>query len=231
MYINDLIRRAARPAAFAGIHIKSVSISATYDDSHKAVITITWTFPAGVSVDSQPLPGVTQEIYSRPSDAVIPMARKGMAPSDIEEDVLFAAWKLGAWDLRRIEKAPLADLAKRKEMGCGITHSFGDDTYSVNGQVFSSGYKADEASMLEAAMDGYITWSFVPLCMASEIARARWGDKDKTLKSDLTRDGEPQISRGKWERPREPLTACEHIYQLGRGNHGNRSKQNRSRRG
>lgn len=231
MYINDLIRRAARPAALAGIYIKNVSISATYNDQHKAVITLVWTFPVNASLDSEPLPGIAQSIYSRPSDTVISMDRKGMAPSDIESDVLSAAWTLGAWDVRRLEKAPLEDPSKRKQMGCGITHSFGDDTYMVNRQIFSSGYKADEKTIFEAAKDGYITWSFVPLCLANEIAKAKFGEKDKTLKPDLTRDGEPQIKPGEWARPREPLTACEHIYQLGRSNHGNRSKQNKQRRG
>lgn len=229
--LMDPLSRAHSPAALSGINISSVSLAATYSDQYAAILKITYTFPAGAAVDSEPMLGVNQSAYSRPADTITNIIRVGMAPSDIEDAVLTTAWRLGAWDVRRIEKAPLADPSKMMEPRYGLSSDFGINPYIINDQPMAIGLGADIDTIREAAIDGYVTWHFVPLHFASQIAHKRWGGKDKTLNLNLTREGEPKIGRQTWARPREPLTAHEHIYQLGRHNHGNRSKKNLARRG
>lgn len=227
----DALSRASRPAELSGISISSVSIAATYNDKHNAVLKITWTFPANASLDSEPLPGVNQSVYSRPADSVLCINRAGMAPSDIEDAILQTAWRFGAWDVRRTEKAPMLDPSQNMEPRYGLSNDFGANTYIIHDHPTAIGQGADSSALTDAATDGYVVWSFIPLHFASKLAKDRWGNKDKTLNPNLTREAELKIGRGAWVRPREPLTAHEHIYQLGRGNHGNRSKSNRHRRG
>jgi hypothetical protein len=226
----NTIRGAASAPAMSGIHISRVSIAATYRSEHDAVLTIGWTFPALASIQSTPMDGVEQSVYSRPADTTLLIPRAGQAPSDMEDEILSAAWALGAWDVRRLEKAPIDNPEKMLEPQYGLASDFGYNPYSVNGQPFIIGARSPESALLTAAIDGYVTWAFIPLSLGSEIAKNRWGGKDKTLNAGLTRDGVPNIGRGPWMRPREARTAHEHIYQLGRAPHGNRSKKNAGRR-
>lgn len=225
-YINAILQKAAQAPALAGIYIKSVCICTVRDTLSDPVLTITWSMPdhsAAVDSAALSLPGVSASIISRPSDTAIMLPRGLANPAEIEDAVMGAAWSLGAWDLCRIESAPLAHGSDWTEMRYGITSSFGHSPVVIAGQSLIVGHSAPDRDCEIAARDGYITWRFVPLALATPTARRRWAGKDKTLLADCTRLGEPGGYRGKWMHPTEPRTANEHQYQLGRSNHGNRS--------
>lgn len=230
--IKSRLMAATKAPAIAGIYIKSVSVSATYSTAHAPVLTVVWSMPDhGFVSEAVSLPGVEATVYSRPSDTTIVLYRDGLAPSDIEDIVLEAAWQFGAWDVVRSERAPMQSPDDWRMSRYGITSSFGRDTMAVLGQPLTQGDGVPDVAMEEAARDGFVTWRFIPLSLATPTARSRWGDRDKTLNATCQRDGVPPISRGSWTRPREPQTAHDHIYQLGRAPHGNRSKSSRERRG
>ena len=224
------LRRAAQAPALAGIYIKSVSLCAVRQWQHDAVLSITWSMPdGGSSIDMPSLPGVTATALSRPSDTAILLARNLTTAPEIEDAVIGAAWALGAWDLCRIESPPLPPGSDWHEARYGVGVGFGRNPYTIMGQPMVMGDRAEDDVCATAARDGYITWRFVPLALATLIARQRWGAKDTTLQSDCTRVGEPGQYRGRWWHPQTPGHANEHQYQLGRGNHGNRSKSSRER--
>lgn len=235
MQISNLmaaLQRAVAGPAMGGIYIKSVFLAATYIPDHDVCMTITWSMPDHTATveTTATLPGLSATMISRPSDTTILLPREMVSPAEIEDCIMAVAWMLGAWDVVRNERAPLDCGEAWQEARYGITSSFGRNTYTIAGQPLAIGESAVESAMQEAARDGYVSWRFIPLALATPIARQRWGNKDRTLKPDCTRDGEPNIGRAPWRRPRDSHTAHEHIYQLGRGNHGNRSKAGAERR-
>lgn len=232
MTIKSTILSAAKSPATAGIYIKSISVSATYSAAYPPVMTIVWSMPdTEIHHDGLSMPGVDASVRSRPSDTTILLYRELMSPAEMEDGILSAAWELGAWDLVRSEHAPRAPGDNWREARYGICSSFGRNDYIIAGQALSQGESAPEAAMAEAAKDGFVTWRFIPLSLAHPVTKKQWGPKDKTLSDGLTRAGNIGDYRESWKRPREPLTAADHIYQLGRGAHGNRSKKSKERRG
>lgn len=229
--ILSALRRAAQAPALAGIHIKSVSICAVCCWRHDAVLTITWSMPdSGSSIQVPSLPEVTATALSRPSDTAILLARNLTTPAEIEDAVMSAAWSLGAWDLCRIESPPLPAGTDWHEARYGVAVGFGRNPYTIMGRSMIAGDYAEDEVCATAARDGYITWRFVPLALSTLIARQRWGAKDTTLQADCARSGEPSHYRGRWWHPQTPGQANEHQYQLGRGNHGNRSNAGKERK-
>jgi hypothetical protein len=227
------LQRAATGPALAGINIKTVQIAAVRDWTHNPLMTITWSMPdasAAIASAELSLPGVQASVISRPSDTAIMLDRGLASPGEIEDAVIGAAWTLGAWDLIRLEHAPLAACEEWQENRHGINCSFGRNGYTINGQELVTGDQADDDTCELAASVGYVLWRFVPLHLATRIARQRWASKDKTLLPDCTRAGVPGSYRAPWCCPTEPRTANEHQYQLGRANHGNRAKASQDRR-
>lgn len=218
------LRRAARAPAMAGIYIKSVSLSATKQWQYDAVMSITWSMPdKDAAIEGASLPGVIASVLSRPADTSILLPRAlASSGEEIEEAVIEAAWVLGAWDICRIERPPLPAGADWHEAKYGIPANFGRNMYTIMGQPLVIGEYAQDDVIALAARDGYITWRFVPLAMATPIARQRWGTKDSTLQPDCTRLGAAGHYRGAWHHPATPGHESEHQYQLGRSNHGNR---------
>lgn len=231
--ISAVLQKAAQAPALAGIYIKSVSISAARELSHDPIITITWSMPdssAYIESPSHSMPGVSASIISRPSDTTMSLPREMASPADIEDVVIADAWALGAWDLCRIERAPLPAGADWLESRYGLVGDFGRSDISIAGHPLSVGTRATPEVCEIAARDGYVTWRFVPLSLATPTARRQWAGKDTTLQPDCTRMGEPGGYRGQWRHPADAGTAAEHQYRLGRGNHGNRSKSGQGRK-
>lgn len=231
--ISAVLQKAAQAPALAGIYIKSVSISAVRVLSHDPILTITWSMPdssAYIDAPGLSIPGASASIISRPSDTTMSLPREMASPADIEDVVIADAWALGAWDLCRIEGAPLPAGANWPESRYGLAGAFGRCDISIAGQPLSAGTRATAHVCEIAARDGYVTWRFVPLTLATPTARRRWAGKDTTLQQDCTRLGEPGGYRGQWRHPVEPHTAREQQYRLGRGNHGNRSKSGQGRK-
>lgn len=220
------IEAKAATARLAGHYAKSIEIAALYLSSQVAA-TITWSIPVAYSESDEAVPGVEQSRKVRPSDTCI-LIGTGSA-SEIEAQVLSAAWSLGAWNVRRIESAPLADPSQWADNRYGIVIRFGRGGYVIDGQSTISGDRAAEQVVQRAAHDGYVHWQFVPLALSTPIMRKQWGGKDRTLADDCTRGARriaPQLLAGK----QQIGQGHEHIYQLGQANHGNRSKSNAARR-
>lgn len=228
------LQKAAKAPAMAGIYLKSVDLSAVHDWVHDPVMCITWSMPdhgAAIDAPAVSLPGVSASILSRPSDTTMLLPRDLASPDELESAVMGAAWTLGAWDVRRIEHAPLPQNVDWRQARHGLVGDFGRNPYTIAGQPLAVGEAADDVVCELAAAHGWITWAFVPLAISTPSARKRWGSKDRTLQPDCTRAGVVGSARAKWWYPAAPHTANDHIYQLGRGNHGNRSKTSQERRG
>ena len=233
-HITAALQKAAQSPALAGIYVKSVSICAVRNIDSNPVMTITWSMPdhsAAVDAASLSSFGVSASMVTRPSDTVVLLPRGLTNPAEVEDAVMGAAWLLGAWDLIRIESAPLAHGADWRESRYGITSRFGRLDHAIAGQPLTAGTGAADIDCEIAARDGCITWRFVPLALATPTARQQWVGKDKTLAADCTRPGVPGWRLGQWMHPADPGTAHEHQYRLGRANHGNRSKKSAERSG
>jgi hypothetical protein len=227
------LQNAATAPALAGIYVKNVAISIARPVEHDAVLTIVWSMPdnsAAIQSPDMSMPGVQASVVSRPADTVMRLDRALASPAEIEDAVIACAWTVGAWDLARLESGPLPAGADWREPRYGLATSLGHNAYVINGRPLAAGYSAPVEACEVAAHTGLVTWRFVPLALATPTARQRWAPKDSTLLDDCTRDGEPHGYRGKWMHPTLPATGAEHQYQLGRGNHGNRSKASRERR-
>lgn len=225
------LHRAAIAPALAGIYIKSVTVAATRDPHHDVWITITWSMPeVDIDFPTQGLPCVTATQTSRPSEIAARLPREMRAPSEIEDEILNVAWRLGAWDVVRCETAPLATGGDWREARHGISMNFGCNPYIIAGQAILTGEPAPDELCARAARDGYVHWRFKPLALAAPAMRRLWHQKDRTLDAACRRDGDPRDYRAAWRNPDEPHTAAEHVYQLGRSNHGNRGKTTKDRR-
>lgn len=222
------IEDAARTARLASLYVKSVWIAALYTTGD-VIATVTWSNPVDYAEPTKvaSLPGITQEVWSAPSDSTLSLGR-GSA-SEIEAEILSAAWALGAWDVRRMEYAPLADPAEWSATRHGVGRNFGVGGYVIMGQPLAMGESSTEAAQ-RAARDGYVLWQFVPLALCSPIMQARWRDKDRTLDAATCTRGARHIAPWSLYGKQEIGHAHDHIYELGRGNHGNRSKRDKSRR-
>jgi len=220
MLALDRIEAAATSARLAGHHVKSVWIAALYTPAH-VVATVVWTMPAVESDPTEPLKGVTQTVIARPSDTTM-LIGTGAAAA-IEAQILGAAWALGAWDVRRTERAPLSNPDEWAMPRHGLGASFGMPGYVIAGTATNSGEHAEHEAIQRAAREGYVVWHFVPLALGAPSMRSKWAGKDKSLADDCTR-GARSITPGPLAGQQQPGHGHEHIYQLGRAPHGNRSK-------
>lgn len=225
------LQEAASATAIGGVNVKSVRLAATAQPAHPAIMVITWSMPELASIErAGPLPGIHESVIERPQDLAIPMERAGATVHDIESAALGAAWHLGAWDVRRTENAPLHDPGQWDADRYGLPPDFGRCGYRIGERALVRGTGADDHVLQYAARHGWITWIFIPLALATPLARARWGKKDTTLDAACQRSQSmPGIRRADLHRM-QPGYGHEHIYQLGRANHGNRSRVNQSRR-
>lgn len=220
------IETAAAAARIAGLYVKSIRLAALYTPA-PVVAVIVWSMP--MMADAASLQGGTETALVRPSNTCVALGTG--AAANIEPQVLSAAWTLGAWDVRRIESAPITDPAQWHEARHGLVSGFGVGGHEVKirGYPLTDGQGAEAAVAQAAARSGHVSWSFVPLALAHPVTRARWADKDSTIANDCTRG-----ARGIRAQPlagrQVPGTGHEHIYRLGRGPHGNRNKAAKERR-
>jgi hypothetical protein len=134
----------------------------------------------------------------------------------LETEVLHAAWSLGAWDVSRLEKAPIPAAASAFEIGRGIASDFGVNQYVIDGSPSSIGDQVSKETIETAARKGYVTWRFTPvaLCNPDRINEAL--KKDISLSYGAIRKDAPGKNRAPWHYPKAENTGHEHIYELGR---------------
>ncbi|MBL8526900.1 MAG: hypothetical protein JNL68_04385, partial [Burkholderiales bacterium] len=114
----------------------------------------------------------------------------------------------------------------------GVSVDFGVNPYIIAGQPLSVGQEADGDVIERAARAGYLTWTFVPMALACALMRRQWAHKDRTIDPATCRRDARKLDPQRLYGPmRVPGTAHDHIYQFGRGAHGNRSRAGRERRG
>lgn len=230
MSLRTLLEAQAQAMRLAGYPIKSIRLASLYRPA-PTVLTITWGMP-DVWLDQPGAPaGVRASSVTRPADTCILLPAPERLHS-LEADVLAAAWQLGAWDVARLERARLANPDEYLQSRYGLSEDFGINAYTILGQPITTGDTAPDAQIREAAKQGWLIWRFVPLALSASLTRKTWGVKDRTL-TDLEscrrtpRVIEPYRLFGPVT---DPGTAHDHIYTLGRGNHGNRSKKSSERR-
>lgn len=220
------IESHATSARLAGLYVKSINVAALYAPG-QIVATIVWSLPIAYSEPSEPLKGVAQTGISRPSDTCLVV---GVGAADeIEAQLLSAAWSLGAWDIRRIESAPLADPAEWAQPRHGIASIFGAGGYVIAGQPTTMGASAPGAAQ-QAAITGWVHWHFIPLALASHSMRERWAGKDQTLPDASCSRGARVIEPRPLAGRQVPGFGHEHIYRLGRNAHSNRGQAKKDRR-
>lgn len=220
----------AQAMRLARYPIKVIHIAALYRAA-PPVLTITWGMPDVWLEQPGAQKGVAASSVTRPADTCILLPDYERLHS-FEADMLATAWQLGAWDVARIEKSPLANPWEAMESRHGLVADFGINPYLIMGQPLITGAAAPEDQIREASEQGWIVWRFVPLALSAGLTRKAWCTKDRTLADPdscrrVARTIDPQRLYGPIT---EPGTAHEHIYQFGRGNHGNRSKKSQERR-
>lgn len=220
------LQDATKNSHLTGIYIKSVRIAATHNPDLDCLLCITWSMPfAKHPMDG--LPGIKTTVMARPDDTYICLPN-GLYADQLEDIIIQSAWTLGAWDMCRLESPPTktSDFAPN-----GIANDFGQPDHSFGGSGIQKHAMQSTATMHYAAENGRVSWRFIPLSLTSPEFRSRWVDKDKTLNSTSCREGSPSSYRAAWRLPSMPGFGNEHTYQLGRSNHGNRSKKSSERRG
>lgn len=215
MSLHAIISKHAGAMRLAGTAVSAINVAACYGES-AGVLTIKWA-GNGLEPAKSDFPGVSASVWSRAPDTTIMLQPLDAALRDAE--VLRAAWALGAWDVARFEHSPLAAGADPHDSRYGITVSFGRSPYLIMGDPLSVGAEGDDALIDRAAKHGRIDWMFRPLALRNNLMRKSWGAKDRTLKSDCTRAGDPPFAPTPLHGPIERTTARQghqHIYTLGK---------------
>lgn len=220
------LQDATKNCNLTGIYIKSVSIAATHNPDLDCLLCITWSMPL-VEHPVDAMPGIKTTVIARPEDTYIYLP-SGLYADQLEDIIIQSAWTLGAWDICRLESPPTAQSDFSSN---GIAHDFGQPSYTFGGAGVKNHAIHPTATMHYAAKNGRVSWRFIPLSLTSPEFKSRWKDKDKTLNSESCRDGYPGSYRAPWQLPITLGFGNEHIYQLGRSNHGNRSKKSNERKG
>lgn len=203
----------------AGIYIKSIRLAATYDINHDPVLTIKWSMPDNyfeAPESAEKLKGVDVTVTARPSDTSILLPRQLMTCAELEDEIISAAWALGAFDMVRTERSPLYADDDPFDVKFGLASDFGWCGYTIAGQDLVMGDKSGKNAVIEAANDGYVTWLFFPMSLMSPYTKKIHNGKDNTLDNHYCRAGKSDIRMQKWYRPRDYATGHQHIYEFGK---------------
>jgi hypothetical protein len=139
--------------------------------------------------------------------------------ADLDAEYLTLAWRLGAWDVSRMEHAPLPPSADKVAHGLS---SHVADPYAMTGIPENPAAELDAEAWINAcARHGWMTWSCKPMHLAPEVRRIGWLGKDRTL------DPDGQRASRVWHAWEPVSIGADHqtVIRLGRAAHGNRSKR------
>jgi DNA-binding transcriptional regulator YiaG len=121
------------------------------------------------------------------SDSVLTWREKNLEKADHE--MVYAAWRLGAWDVLRSSHQPLGSQADPYAAHHGLVLLFDPSgAYSVRTNPMGvQGEEPDLKTLVEgAARDGWISWRFRPTLRSSRVG-GRVAARDITLAADGTR--------------------------------------------
>jgi hypothetical protein len=121
------------------------------------------------------------------SDSVLSWSEKNLEKADYE--MVYAAWRLGAWDVLRSWHQPLGAQADPYAAHHGLVSLFdASGAYAVRANPMSiPGESIDLKTLVEAAArDGWISWRFRPTLRSSRVG-GRVAARDITLAPDGTR--------------------------------------------
>lgn len=227
------LQKVAQGPAMAGIYIKAVQVAAVHDWAHDPIMVITWSMPdSSAYIDRDDLAGQGMQAtsISRPADTSISISRHLASPDELESAVLQTAWELGAWDVSRLEHARLPVGAAWHEPRYGLMSDFGHSPYLICGQPMAVGDVADDDTCELAAASGWVTWTFVPMCLTTPQTQKKHMGKDKTLTTSGKRTGIMPMMQMMWWHPIDPHTAHQHIYEMGKTTPANVPAMPRARR-
>jgi len=155
------------------------------------------------------LPGVA--LPSRPvAGSALQIDEAWTAMESLDQAMLDAAWRLGAWDLERVNHRPWWRLNAPQGETLACRRAFGD--YPDNaGEQHLLVQAPDQAAMLElAASRGYVRWLFRP---RSAGVWSEMDADDATLEPDGRRSARCPVLPMPYNRHR----AGRSVYRLGRG--------------
>lgn len=122
------------------------------------------------------------------SDTVLTWREKNLEKADYE--IVYAAWRLGAWDVLRSWHQPLGAHADPYAPHHGLVSLFDPSgAYAVRtGPMSIPDEHIDVKTLVEtAAQDGWISWKFRPTLRSSRVG-GRVAARDITLEKDGTRN-------------------------------------------
>ena len=173
-------------------------------------------------------PGVKTPTVLRTSDTAMVLHAPELSPGELEADVLLPlAWRLGAWDIVRSERAPLAADQDWRDSKHGLLRHFGRNSQAIDGVPLIVGARASDEICATAAKEGWVTWRFVPLALSSPAMQEKWHDEDVTLEDvDCIRRTEtPAYRLPRFSRPKEKNTVADCIFEMGRKPKGRTSRE------
>ncbi|MBU9226056.1 diguanylate cyclase [Burkholderia multivorans] len=157
----------------------------------------------GIAIPPRPVPGCAIQIGSA-----------WHAFEAVDAMLLDAAWRLGAWELERIERRACTEIGAPASEALACRQAFGDyDSGAPAEQHLVDGAPDRGALMQLAARKGYLRWMFRPV--KGGLWRAL-DERDDTLDADGGRRPPcPVPPRPIVPRPRRAARAARTVYRLG----------------
>lgn len=215
MILHLILDQAATMAAI-GARLGDISLATPLDAADCPILRIGWRQSGGApDRRANPESGVVSQVMAPAMDQRLALPQS--TPESLDAAFLEVSWALGAWDVSRMERLPLAPDADPMQPGHGITHLVAFP-YRCTG-IPEEDAPVDIGSWVRAcARHGWLHWSCRPMWMVPEMRQKAWLAKDRTLRQDGSRE------ERQWQ-PWEPVVIGSNhqtIIRLGKANHGNR---------
>lgn len=201
----EIFQKIAGQIAAVGLPLYAVSLTAVPRADTPLLLFLHWHGFRRVDERSglRPVPGSALQLNER-----------WQALEEIDQAMLEAGWRLGAWDLEREERRPCNHVSASSREALECLQAFGEHPDRRAAQALLLAEAPDRETLLEAgAAKGYVRWQFRPV--RGGVWAATPGDE--TLSADGSRTPPCPVAPRPAEtasRPQRPVRRT--VYRLGR---------------
>jgi hypothetical protein len=187
--------------------LAAVSLSTLPRRSSPLLLLLHW---HGFAVDERgPLPTAGPRPRVALPSSALQLTQGWEGLEELDDQMLDAAWQLGAWELTREERRGCNDVGASAREALECRQAFGDDPLAPGSEAHLVAEAPDRADLLAiAARLGYVQWRFRP------VAQGLWRDagQDDSLAPDGSREPPCPVA----PRPAVGTRISRSRYQLGR---------------